>query len=1140
VEHRVLAIDIKLRVEKMIPCRISAAVRRRVLSGLCVGLGLALYAGGPARLAGQVLYGSIVGTVTDPSGAVVPNSAITVTNTGTSQTRSDTTDGNGRYNVTNLVPGTYTVSAVTSGFRQLDQSNVTVTPGAVTRIDLQLQVGQASEKVNVSAQAVELQTDKADTHTEITSKAVTDMPLGGNRNYQTLINLAPGTTPGNFYNSNTDVPGEPLNTHVNGAAGQTNITKIDGAESINVWLPQYTGYMAPAETVDVVNVTTSAGDADQGLAGASSVTVVTKSGTNQLHGSAFIFHNDQHLNARNFFLQPGQDKPVGIYNNYGATLGGPIKKDKLFYFVSFDGTTKKTSANGLYTVPTADQRAGDFSSSGTDIYNPFTGNADGTGRSLFAGDKIPSQYMSSAASKIQSYFPAPNLPGVTNNYAASAGPAINRFQYDAKVNYNRTDKHSIWVKYDNMFATSGGVGIYGAAGGPAPGSDPGRGRTSVQVASIGHTYVFSPSLVLDGNIGYQRMNQTVLGTDFGTNYSDTLGIPGLNGSDIRDSGFPNISFGTSFYNTDITGSTFGVPSWMPLYRTDETYTTNHSLAWTKGAHQLRFGFDMVRHHLNHWQPELSPGGPRGLFDFDGSVTTLNSPTAAAPTQFNAYAQFLLGLSDNTQKGDQYILMTGREWQFGWFVQDRWQVSKKLTVSLGLRYELYPLMTRSNGKGIERYDPTTNDVYMGGRGSIPVDAGISVSHKLFAPRVGLAYRLDDKTVLRAGYGLNYDPLPFSRPLRGFYPLTINNNYTAPNSFSVANIGGSAFVPSTLANGIPPVVGPDLSTGIVPLDPTASERSPDSFIHRGYVQSFNFTAERQLPGAVVMSVGYVGQHTVHQLADYDINAGFPGSGTALLPQAGIGRTVPTNMWDGYLSSEYNSLQVAFNRQFSNGLMLKGAYTWSHAIDYADDDGWQGVDWNWAPVFQRNRASAGFDQRHVFQLGWVYELPLGPGKKFVNSGIASKIVGGWQFSGLESCYTGLPFTVAASGSSLNAPNNTQTADQVTDIRFLGNVGPGQYYYDPAAFAPVTTQRFGTTGRNILAGTGVWNTDMSISRVFPIKENLKFEFRTEFYNLPNTSHFGGPAGSAPDRTVNDSSFMQITSSYGERNIRFAGRFSW
>ena len=1112
--------------------------RRPAVWCLSIAFACAAVLGFGHRAYGQVLYGSIVGTVADPSGAVVPGSAITVTNVATGVSRNDTTDASGRYNVTNLNPGTYTVNAVMTGFRALQQTNVTVTPGVVTRANLTLQIGQASEKISVSAQAVELQTDKADTHTEINSRAITNMPLGGNRNYQTLINLAPGTTPASFINSTTDNPSSPLNTHVNGAAGQTNVTKIDGAESVNVWLPQYTGYTAPAETIDVVNVTTSAADADQGLAGASSITVVTKSGTNQIHGSAFIFHNDQHLNARNFFLSPGQDKPVGIYNNYGGTIGGPIKKDKLFYFVSFDGTTQKTSANGLFTVPTADQRAGDFSAYNTTIYNPFTGNADGTGRTPFAGGKIPGQFISPQAVAVQNFLPLPNLPGTVNNLAAGASPAINRFQYDAKVNYNRTDKHQIYIKYDNMFATSGGIGIFGAAGGPAPGSDPGRGRTSVQVASIGHTYVFSPTLVLDGNVGYQRQAQSVLGTDYGKNYSGPLGIPGLNGADIRDSGFPNVEFGGNDFYTET-----GVPNWMPLFRTDETYTTSHSLAWTKGAHEVRFGFDLVRHHLNHWQPELSAGGPRGYFDFSGAVTTLNDGSGnavASPNQFNAYAQFLLGYSDNTQKGAQYVLMTGREWQLGWFVQDRWQASKKLTVSLGMRYELYPLMTRCCGKGIESYDPATNDVSLGGRGDVPTDAGITVSHKLFSPRVGLAYRLDEKTVIRAGYGLNYDPLPLSRPLRGFWPLTINSNYNALNSFSVANLGTqNNFTPSTLANGIPPIVGPDLSLGVLPLDPTADERAPfPAELHRGYVQSYNFTVERQLPGQIVASVGYVGQHTVHQFGYRDINSGYPGSGTTGLPQyAQFGRTLPTYQFDGYLSSEYNSMQIAFNRQFSNGLMLKGAYTWSHAIDYTDDDGWATNTWNWSGVFQRNRASAGFDRRQVFQLGWIYDLPFGTGKKWVNSGIVSKIVGGWELSGIESCYTGNPFTITADGTSLNAPDNQQTAQQVlSNVQRFGGVGSTGSYYDPSAFTPVqASATFGSSGRNILAGPGVWNTDMSISRIFPIRENLKFEFRTEFYNLPNTSHFNNP-----DHNVNDTNFMQITSSYGERNIRFAGRFSW
>lgn len=1089
-----------------------------IRTGLVAGLlALAL----PSSVYSQAVYGSLLGTATDPSGAVVPGASVTVTETGTGQVRTDTTDQSGRYNIVNLLPGTYNVQVTAHGFRTVEHSGVRITPNTVQRVDVQLEVGQATEQVNVSATAVALQTDKADTHTEITSKQVEQLPLGGYRNYQTLINLAPGATPAAFQNSITDTPARALATNINGGNGQTNMTRIDGAESVNVWLPHHVGYVVPAETVDIVNVTTSAADADQGLAGSSAITVVTKSGTNQIHGSAFEFHNDQHLNARNFFLSPTADKPVGIYNNYGATLGGPIKKDKLFYFVSFDGTNQKQSANGLYTVPTADQRAGDFSAYNTPIYNPFTGNADGSGRDIFPGGKIPQQYISQIAQKIQTYYPAPNLPGTSNNYAASGGPILDRYYIDTKVNWNRTDKHTIWGKYGRMWATSGGQGIFGVGGGPAPGADPGLGHTTIQIATIGHTYVFSPTVILDGNIGYQRMNQNVTGNDYGKDFSQILNLPGINGPDIRQSGFPDVAIG------NYTG--FGVPNWMPLFRTDESYTQSDSLTWTKGSHQLRFGFDLVRHHLNHWQPELSFGGPRGYFDFGGTLTTTKGGPAA--NQYNAYAQFLLGLSDDTEKGLQYILMTGREWQFGWFGEDRWQATRNLTVTLGLRYEFYPLMTRCCGKGIERYDPATNNVYMGGRGDVPTDAGITVSHKLFAPRIGLAYRLGDKTVIRSGYGINYDPIPFSRPLRGFYPLTINFALAGTNSYQPASV---------LENGIPPFSGPDLSTGIVPLPGTASERSPwGGEIHRGYEQSWNFTVERKLPLEMVASVAYVGTHSVHLLADRDINSGFPGSGTKLLPYNDPlhdFRTQPTNMWDGYLSSEYNSLQVAFTRQFSQGLMLKGAYTWSHAIDYADADGWQGVNWNWGPVFERNRASAGFDRTHVFQLGWVYELPFGKGKAYLNSGIASHVLGNWQFSGLESMYTGTPFTVTAPGGSLNAPNNTQTADQVGPVQFIGDVGPGHHYYSTGSFAPVTTQRFGTAGRNILRNPGVWNTDMTIMRVFPIRESLQLQFRTEFYNLPNTSHFNGVASG----NVTSGNFMVINSSYGERNIRFALRLQW
>lgn len=1088
-----------------------------LLGGLYIGL----FGGVAARpMNAQVLYGSVIGTITDQSDAVVPNAAVSLTSKETGVSRDGTTDTAGRYSFVNVLPGHYDLKVAATGFRTFNQTDFEVTPNTVGRLDMKLAVGQLTETISVEATTALLQTDKSDSHTEIQSREVVGLPAPGYRNYQGLINLVPGATPAALQNSITDTPGRALQTHINGGNAQTNVTRIDGAASVNVWLPHHVGYLVPAETLETVNITTSAADAEQGMAGTAAITLITKSGSNQLHGSAFEFHDDQHLKARNFFQAVGTDKPLSIYNNFGATLGGPIVKNRLFYFLSYDGTRQRTGTPGFFSVPTADQRAGDFSAYSSVIYDPKTGNPDGTGRTAFPGNKIPLDRQDPIALKLQSFYPAANVSGVTlNNYFVAGGPILSRNYFDTKINFNVNEKQTIWGHYGRMWAKSGGQAIFGIAGGPGyPGADPGLGDTLIQVGTIGHTRVISPHVILDGVVGYERQGQSVIPNDFGTNYGLQFGIPNTNGPDIRQSGFPNIAPGSY--------SGFGVPNWMPVTRVEESYTHSDNITYSHGAHELRFGFDLVRHHLNHWQPEIG-GGPRGLLTFGGGPTTLNGGPSS--TQYNGYATFLLGLDTATDKSLQYILSTGREWQFGWYARDRWQVSRNLTINIGLRYEFYPLMTRA-GKGLERYDFTTNQVILGGRGGNPDNAGITVSHKLFAPRVGLAYRIGDQTVIRAGYGINYDPIPFSRPLRGWYPFVVDAAAVSPNSFSWAG---------TISQGVPNAVGPDLSSGIVTLPGNVAERSPyGGEVHRGYEQTWNFTIERKLPQEILASVAYVGAHSVHLLADYDINAGAPGSTTANLPyNKAYGRTVASNMWDGYLSSNYNSLQVSATRSFKKGLLIKAAYTFSHTIDYTDDDGWAAVNWNWAPAFQRNRATAGFDRKHVLQIGWVYELPFGKGKMFAKSGVPAAIIGGWQVNGVMAAYTGTPFTVTDS-AVLNAPGNLQTANQVAPVRLIGDVGPGTRYYDPASFATGTVvNTFGNTGRNILRNPGLWNTDLNITRDFKIKERFTAQFRGEFYNFPNTSHFGGVSSG---NVTAGSTFLSIRSASGERQVRFAVRLQW
>ncbi len=378
-------------------------------------------------------------------------------------------------------------------------------------------------------------------------------------------------------------------------------------------------------------------------------------------------------------------------------------------------------------------------------------------------------------------------------------------------------------------------------------------------------------------------------------------------------------------------------------------------------------------------------------------------------------------------------------------------------------------------------------------------------------------------------MNFDPLPFSRPLRGFYPLTINNSYQAVNGYATSR---------TLAQGIPAPDLPDLSTGIIPLPATADMRSPYAgLIHRGYTQSWNFTVERRLPQDILGTIAYVGTSSVHLFADRDINSGSPGLGAAGRPYYNtIGRNTATNMWDGYLSSNYHSLQTSVRKSLSKGLMLQGAYTYSKAINMADDDGWTGVNWNWGPVFDRNRAAAGYDRTHVFQMGWVYELPMGKDKMIATSGVAAAILGGWSVNGVMSNYTGTPFTVTAPGGSLNAPSNTQTADQIAAVNRIGAIGRGSYYYAPTSFAAVTGVRFGSTGRNILRNPGVWNTDLMVNRTFKITERVNTSFRAEFYNFPNTSHFNGVSST----DVTSGNFMRILGSSGERQIRFGLRLAF
>ncbi len=1162
------------------------------------------------RADAQVLYGSVTGTVTDQSGASVPKAHVVVVNRATRVTREADADDTGHYLIVDLPPGDYDLTVKVSGFKPLTQTNLMVTANTVTNADASLQVGTVSQQVSVEASTVTLQTEKTDIHTELSEKAILDMPLNQYRNYQTLINLVPGATPGVFQNAIADTPERALSTNINGTNRNNNNTRVDGAADVFVWLPHHAVYVPPAETIQEVNVSTNNFDPEQGMTGGAAITVITKSGTNQLHGVFFEYHEDQALRARQFFEPPPPArKGKSILNDVGGTLGGPILKDKLFFFGSWNGLFERdnrAAGGGPQTLPTTLLRAGDFSGilgnyvctdgstsptpcSGTKtpfmvtdtnnvlqqdrvgmIFDPSTGAANGTGRRQFAGNKLPGTRIDSIAANILALIPSvPAGAPETSNFFSSATQSLNRNNFDGKVDWNRTSKHTIFAKYSAMKSVFTGQPSLGKAIGDCN-CDGGLGNfhSLVQLVTVGHTLTLSPTLVVDGNVGFTRMSEFGQTPDFGTNIGLTvLGIPGTNNpNDLRDSGFP-------YFNVSGYADLGNPEGWNPAFRNDWSFTSNHNVRWSHGKHQVNAGTDIVHHHLNHWQPELG-SGPRGEFDFGGGVTALNCPAltvgcpttggAPAPNQFNAWAQFLLGLPNGMGRSEQFIKATAREWQFGWFVGDRYRVTNKLTATLGLRYEYYPLMTRNGAFAFDRYDfvvgnqATANEVLLGGIGGNPDHLGVTTSKKLFAPRIGLAYQVNNNTVIRSGFGITVDPLPLARPLRGFYPLTVGSNFAGLNSFASAG---------SLSTGIPIICcsNINISSGTIPLPAQALERTVGpGELKRGYIESWNLIVERKLPSNFLVSVGYVGTQTVHQFADLNINASLPGTGqvgqplncktanfstqTCLVPS--FGRTTETDLWQGYLSSNYHSLQASVNRQFSHGLLVKGAYTYSRAIDWTDDDGWASLAWNDPNILRRNRAPAGFNTPHIFQLAYVYELPFGTSKTWARGGggtasdVVSKIASDWQVSGIFSAIHGQPFSLTGSGASLNAVAQRQTPDQVGSTHEIGGIGGGanQAFYDTTAFVAVTrpgltsSNPYGTVGRNTLYGPGSVNFDFSLLRTFKVTERLGLQFRADGANFFNAPHFNNPTGS-----ITSSNFLHVTGAKNdERQFRFGLRMSF
>jgi len=1071
-----------------------------------VSLATLLNFSAPRTCTAQALYGTLVGNVTDATGAVVPGAGVTIVHKETNQTRQTTTNDNGAYDFRNIATGTYQVEVMKEGFFKFVRPGVGVSINTVTRVDTQLEVGSVAESLQVTGQAELLQTDRAEVRSQVTSETLANMPLPVYRNYQAVFATLPGFSPASTGTLFLVNPARAVNTNVNGTTNTGINWRIDGATASNVWMTFWAAFVPGLDAIETVDVVTNSFDAEQGLAGGAAVNVQIKSGTNVIHGSAFEYHANNRMKARPYFLPANQQKPKYILNQYGGTVGGPIIKNKLFYFLSFDASLDRETGGVYTTVPTAAIRSGDMSGSGNPIYDPATGTVDGRGRAPFAGNIIPKDRMEPIVLKIiNTLTPPQNIPGaLTNNFYAAGPVPFTRNIGDAKVNWNATRKlvfsGRIGILNYNSDNPAGWGPQYGNAGPGVPGGLPGPSWGNTINTSVGATYFVSPHFLLDGNFGWTSFvsQQVQPRVEDGPLGETVLGIPRSNGgtpvTNPYSQGWPG--FSVSGYGP------FGVGNTGRSYDTPQRNVTANG-NWTKGAHNIRFGTEIAKLELN--DVELLA---YGNFTFSGGVTALNGGPAS--NQYNSYADFLLGLPTGISQSkilDPQGQATVRTRLYSLYLRDQWQVSRKLTFSYGVRWEHFPMATRAQ-TGFSIYNGN-NQMLICGRGNTPTNCGIGISNLNFGPRVGLAYRVSNTFVIRAGYGLNYEPNPFAfvRNAIGNYPEIIGYSASTASTFTPAGL---------LRDGVPVYTAPDINAGIVDLPVGQGVSTWPSQYIRGYIQNWNFTMQKQLKGGFVGQVGYVASRQVKQAGSRQLNIGTLGGGRASQPYfQKFGNPGSINQQTGVGSSHYDSLQATMERRFASGYALRAAYTFSKIISVCCDGSPTIQLWEYRKL---TKAVEGYDRTHNLSITGTADLPFGKGNKMLNNGVGSALLGGWRLNGVLTMFSGTPFTVSSSTTPLNCPNcGSQRADLVkSSVEYYGKTGPGQSWFDPLAFAPVTTARFGTAGFNILRGPGAVNFDMGLFREIRMSDRWQLQIRGEALNATNTPHFNNPGANVDNLQKN------------------------
>lgn len=1097
---------------------------------------------GPSILA-QVVFGSIVGTVTDASGAAVPNAKVVITETEKNTSFEVTTNSDGNYTRGQLVAGTYRVEVEAPGFKKGVAASVVVSTDTTSRVDLKLEVGAVTEQVEVTAEAPLLKSDRADVATTFSTKQLMNLP-SFDRNFQAYQLLTPGTQRLGWQHASSENPQGSVQIQVNGMHFSSTDYQLDGTSNQDPIL----GIIVINPTIDSITeakMSSQNFDAEYALAAAGVFNFSTKSGSNDLHGSAFEFGRWNTPGFQSFARNPlnGAENtgvPPVKWNQFGGSITGPILKNKLFYFGDAQLTRRRTGSSVQTQVPTAKALTGNFSeylenvdnpptvgvNDGTStllrrnmIFDPRTGNADGTGRLAFAGNIIPASLLSPQALALIKQLPSPNnsVAGVApfrRNYVNTGSEAFDSNQWNTRIDYYLNENNSVFGRYSYASFNKYAPGAFGELLGGASLSNinfAGVSDVLNQSLAAGLNHTWSPNLISEFRFGYMRYRVNVIPNGLGTSPAKDAGIPNLNKDSFFTSGMP------AFFINGDGGFNFGYGLGVnncncPLAQNEDQFQFVFNTTKLRGNHSVKFGTDL-RYARNLRVP--SDAHRSGELTFDPGYTGYVSAAGGAPQQGLGLATFLLGqvtsfrryVSPNTDARE-------RQKRFFFFGQDTWRVNSKLTLNYGIRWEMvFPETVNATGNG-GQLDLRTGEIVVAGVGGNPLNMIQDMNWKNFAPRLGLAYQISPRTVVRAGYGWSYAlgtfGSIFGHNVTQNLPVLAIQSDNAPSSFS-----GVFKLASGPAD--PTFPTPD-SRGRFPLpNGVAGKARPENLVMPRSM-AYNASVQHQFTRTFSVEASYVGNVGRHVFAgdgpDMNVNSpafvpGVADSNVRRPYYAKYGWTQDISLYCNCANSRYDALQIRAEQRYGYGLTASFNYTLQRALG---DDGD-------AYTFNYNRAlgwgSKEFMARQFASIPINYELPFGKGRKFfTNAGrLGDSLIGGWQVNATSYITSGRPLTPVANSFPTGAirPNAGpgSRVDIGTGDPYAGALHNRDQWYKGglgSAFLVPKDNTFGNYPFRSFYGPGFYNQDLSVAKIFPIKERWRLQFRTEAFNVWNHTTLADP----------------------------------